>query len=408
MVPEGWERLPLARIAQVRTGIAKGKRNLKDPVGLPYLRVANVQDGKLNLTEIKTIEVERDAIPRYSLKDGDVLMTEGGDFDKLGRGDVWRSQISKCLHQNHVFAVRIDSRVMLLYYLSALAGSEYGKDYFKRCAKRSTNLASINSTQLKEFPVLIPPLIEQQKIVDILSTWDEAISATERLIENSKLHKRALMHQLLSETTRQTSELGLVRFGGVFERVRRKNIGKNNNVLTISGKLGLVSQADYFNKSIASSNLSNYTLLARGEFAYNKSYSSGYPVGAIKSLDKYDVGVVSSLYICFSISAPKQNSIDFYTHYFESGQHNLPIASIAQEDARNHGLLNVGISDFFDLDIWRPSFERQLEIAEKLNTAQAVEEMLSITLNSQRSERSALVQQLLTGKRRVNLDHAVV
>lgn len=198
MVPNGWKRKPLVQVAEVRTGVAKGKQGLKDPIEVPYLRVANVQDGHIDLSEVKKISIERHQLERYLLRKGDVLMTEGGDFDKLGRGDVWQSQIDPCLNQNHVFAVRVNEAILEPYFLAALSGSHYGKSYFLSCAKRSTNLASINSTQLKEFPVLIPPLSEQRKIAKILSTWDKAISTTERLIDNSKQQKKALMQQLLT------------------------------------------------------------------------------------------------------------------------------------------------------------------------------------------------------------------
>lgn len=180
MVPNGWERKPLEKVAEIKTGVAKGKKGLKDPIEVPYLRVANVQDGYIDLSEVKTIQIERHQLERYSLQVGDVLMTEGGDFDKLGRGDVWQGQITPCLNQNHVFAVRPNQKVLLPYFLGALSGSNYGKTYFLSCAKRSTNLASINSTQLKEFPVLTPPLPEQRKIAKILSTWDKAIATTDR------------------------------------------------------------------------------------------------------------------------------------------------------------------------------------------------------------------------------------
>lgn len=157
MLPKGWSRRPLHEVADVRTGVAKGKTGLIDPVELPYLRVANVQDSFINLSEVKTIEVERHQIDRYSLKAGDILMTEGGDFDKLGRGAVWNGTLDPCLHQNHVFAVRAKRELVNPLFLSALSGSEYGRTYFLSCAKRSTNLASINSSQLKAFPVLLPP-----------------------------------------------------------------------------------------------------------------------------------------------------------------------------------------------------------------------------------------------------------
>lgn len=192
-IPKDWERVPLQEVAEVRTGVAKGKKGLKDPVDMPYLRVANVQDGHINLSEVKTISIESHQIERYSLRAGDILMTEGGDFDKLGRGDVWNGQIDPCLHQNHVFAVRLKAKRLNPFYLTALAASEYGRTYFLSCAKRSTNLASINSSQLKAFPVLLPPLAEQGHIARILSTWDQAIATTERLLANSRKQKLALL-----------------------------------------------------------------------------------------------------------------------------------------------------------------------------------------------------------------------
>ncbi|WP_239505643.1 restriction endonuclease subunit S, partial [Providencia stuartii] len=219
MVPNGWNRIALEKIAEVRSGVAKGKKGLKAPIEVPYLRVANVQDGHVDLTEVKTIEIEQDKLERYSLKYGDVLMNEGGDYDKLGRGDVWLGQIEPCLHQNHVFAVRPNQDIVDSFFLAALAASNYGKTYFLSCAKRSTNLASINSTQIKEFPVLVPPLPEQKKIAKILSTWDKAISTTEKLIATSQQQKKALMQQLLTGKKRLLDKNG-VRFGGEWKHQR--------------------------------------------------------------------------------------------------------------------------------------------------------------------------------------------
>jgi type I restriction enzyme S subunit len=182
--------------------LAKGKQGLKDPTTLPYLRVANVQDGYLDLADIKEIQVERSEVERYRLQEADVLLTEGGDNDKLGRGDVWRGQIPVCLHQNHVFVVRTQQNVLDPYFLSALAGSSYGKLYFRRCSKQSTNLATINSTQLREFPVILPPKHEQLAIVRCLGTWDEAIALTERRIAAGQQRKQGLMQRLLTGQVR--------------------------------------------------------------------------------------------------------------------------------------------------------------------------------------------------------------
>lgn len=166
---ESWKIIPLSQLAHIQTGLAKGKKNTKRTIQMPYLRVANVQDGYLDLAEIKTISVEENKVDRYILQQEDVLFTEGGDFDKLGRGAVWQSEIEPCLHQNHVFAVRPDQSTLNAFYLAYLAGSQYGKNYFLSCSKQTTNLASINSTQLKAFPVLCPQIKEQQEIICVLT-----------------------------------------------------------------------------------------------------------------------------------------------------------------------------------------------------------------------------------------------
>jgi type I restriction enzyme S subunit len=197
-LPNGWRITLLGQVADVRKGVALGKTKLKDPVRLPYLRVANVQAGRLDLREVKTIEIERHQIERFALQPGDVLMTEGGDFDKLGRGDLWQGAITPCLHQNHVFAVRTDPAHILPGYLNALAGSAHGKRYFLSCAKRSTNLASISATQLKQFPVMLPPLAEQRIITNVLADWDQAIHLSEKLIANSRTYRAALLQRFWS------------------------------------------------------------------------------------------------------------------------------------------------------------------------------------------------------------------
>jgi len=157
---KGWKLGKLVRYAEIVSGVTKGKRyKNEDLIEIPYMRVANVQDGYFNLEEIKTIHVTQLEIEKYALVRGDILLTEGGDPDKLGRGSVWEGQIKRCIHQNHIFRVRVsDWKEANPYYLSALIGSIYGKSYFLKAAKQTTGIASINSTQLKGFPLIIPPI----------------------------------------------------------------------------------------------------------------------------------------------------------------------------------------------------------------------------------------------------------
>ncbi|MFO1294727.1 MAG: restriction endonuclease subunit S [Rubrivivax sp.] len=157
--PDAWPRAPLSAVAEVISGVAKGRRLAADEaVELPYMRVANVKDGYLDLADVKTIEIKRSEVEKLLIRPGDLLMTEGGDPDKLGRAALWAGEIEACVHQNHVFKVRSDCARLSPVYLRALAGSAYGKAYFLSVAKKTTGIASINKTQLSAFPVPLPPM----------------------------------------------------------------------------------------------------------------------------------------------------------------------------------------------------------------------------------------------------------
>lgn len=166
-IPAHWGLQRLKQLAEIRGGLTLGKRYSGELLEYPYLRVANVQDGYLKLDEILTVEVPSSESMSNLLAYGDVLMNEGGDIDKLGRGCVWREEIAPCLHQNHVFAVRphsVDSDWLALWTSTLQA-----KRYFESRAKRSTNLASISGSNIKELPVPLPPIEERFAIQEFLS-----------------------------------------------------------------------------------------------------------------------------------------------------------------------------------------------------------------------------------------------
>ena len=147
--PNKWPIAELDVVTSIGSGVTKGRKlNGGQTIEVPYLRVANVQDGRLNLSEVKMISVRADEQVKYGLLPGDLVMTEGGDPDKLGRSAIWKGEIEGCIHQNHVFRVRPHKEQVLPDYLCALSGSAYGKGYFLLVAKRTTGIASINRTQL--------------------------------------------------------------------------------------------------------------------------------------------------------------------------------------------------------------------------------------------------------------------
>ena len=162
-----YEQISLGEIASIKSGVTLGRRSLRGPtVSLPYLRVANVQDGFLNLNEVKKIEILESEIKKWLLEAGDILLTEGGDWDKLGRGTVWNNEIQPCIHQNHIFRVRLKTDNYFPEYIAAYIGSPIGKLYFQNASKQTTNLASINQQQLKAFQIPMVPKEEQKKFLN--------------------------------------------------------------------------------------------------------------------------------------------------------------------------------------------------------------------------------------------------
>ncbi|MPZ20583.1 MAG: restriction endonuclease subunit S [Luteitalea sp.] len=202
-IPAHWRFARLKDVAVVQTGLTLGKDYRGQVTAIwPYLRVANVQHGRLDLTDVKSIDVPASEVTRTTLRPGDVLMTEGGDIDKLGRGCVWRGEIPGCLHQNHIFAVRCRQDVLIPDFLVGLMVSRHGRTYFQLTAKQTTNLASTNSGTLGAFPILIPPLNEQRAITQAIkveaSRIDAAASRAAREIDIMREYRARLVADLVT------------------------------------------------------------------------------------------------------------------------------------------------------------------------------------------------------------------
>jgi len=169
------------------SGVTLGRKLRNgDTRTVPYLRVANVKDGHLDLSDVNRIEATDAEIQKLRLRFGDLLLTEGGDPDKLGRGTFWKGEIDECIHQNHIFRVRFDLEEYSPEFVSAQIGSAYGKAYFLAHAKQTTGIATINQKVLAGFPLLTPPLVEQLRIAEVL---DEQMAAVSRV-------RKALDHEL--------------------------------------------------------------------------------------------------------------------------------------------------------------------------------------------------------------------
>ena len=163
---KGWSEAKLESMADVVSGITKGRKTKsEDLTEVPYMAVSNVKDGYIDWTTVKTIEATQQEIEQYRLLADDVLMTEGGDPDKVGRGAIIKEPLENCIHQNHIFRVRLDESVVLPEFFAEYLQHQRSKRYFLGCAKQTTGIASINMTQLRALPVLMPPLSKQEEFV---------------------------------------------------------------------------------------------------------------------------------------------------------------------------------------------------------------------------------------------------
>ena len=203
-IPAHWVVGPLRWYATIQGGVAKGKSYSGDTltVDLPYLRVANVQDGHVDLSSVNTVTVALSEVDRYRLQPGDVLMNEGGDNDKLGRGTVWEGEIADCLHQNHVFAIRPNPH-LLPYWLSMFTRSSAARPYFYLYSKQSTNLASISSSNVMSCLLPLPPTGEQRQILSFLShetaRIDALVEEQQCLIELLKEKRQAVISHAVTK-----------------------------------------------------------------------------------------------------------------------------------------------------------------------------------------------------------------
>ena len=210
--------------------------------------------------------------------------------------------------------------------------------------------------KLKNIDVLYPTMEEQKEIARYFSTLDHLITLHQRKCDETKKLKKFMLQKMFPKNGEKNPEIRFAGFtddweqrklGEVCERINRKNKENESDLpLTISSQHGLIDQRDFFNKVVAAKDMSEYYLLQKGEFAYNKSYSNGYDYGSIKRLNSYEKGCLSTLYICFKLISDKVNS-DYLECYFDTLGWYHNVSQICAEGARNHGLLNVDVKAFF-------------------------------------------------------------
>ena len=327
--------------------------------------VAGGDIDKTKIKEIGTYPVIANALTKEGIVGyyNDDYRIEAPAVTVTGRGDIG---VAKARHQNFTPVVRLLS----LTTAHDVDFIEHAINNLK-IVSESTGVPQLTVPQLSNYKIHITSIIEEQKIGVFISKLDNLITLHQRKLEHLNLKKKALLQKLFPKNGERYPDLRFPGFTDAWEqrklcqittRVTRKNGGQSDLPLTISAQDGLVDQRKYFNRQVASRDMSNYYLIKKGEFAYNKSYSEGYPFGAVKRLDYYDIGALSTLYILFEITDNNISS-DFIVSYYMTHLWYKEISKRAAEGARNHGLLNISTEDFFDSELNIPnSIEEQVKI----------------------------------------------
>jgi len=300
--------------------------------------------------------------------------------------------------QLHAFVCSdlIDSEY-LAYWL------ETQRSYMESVAS-TTTIPYMNKSNCESIPVVYPPLPEQRRIAKLLSSWDRAIETIDKLTKNSEAQQHALMQKLLSGEKRLPGYEGEWRTNRINEiatRVTRKNDGGDHPILTISSTAGFVTQKDKYRRYMAGKSVENYILLKRGEFAYNKGNSKTYQFGCVFDLDTFDAALVPHVYVCFRLKPGM--SLRFFKYLFAFDYLRSQLGQLVNTGVRNNGLLNITPTQFLATTVPVPPIDEQEAISEGMAAATIHADILRRNLSALKEERTALIQQLLTGRRRVKL-----
>ena len=323
--------------------------------------------------------IKEDYYPKkYTLcKEGDIAFADASeDTNDVGKAIEFNNCAGKSIVCGlHTIHGRDRLGLTSIGFKGYLFSSKVYHDQIKSIAQ-GTKVFSIKASNFDEVILGLPKKAEQKKISSLLMAIDDRILTQSKIIEELTTLRSALYDSIFCSPEQEMPKFRIQSFSGKWQLCQlneicsRKSIKNKDNlysrVLIIAAQHGLVDQESFFKKRIASENLESYLCLEKGDFAYNKSYSSDYPWGAVKRLSNFDKGIISPLYICFT-PKPEVVDPDYLAHYFESTKWHSGISEISGEGARNHGLLNMSVIDYFNTCHRIPGLDEQKAIARRLN-----------------------------------------
>ena len=393
-----WETKFLSDLMTFKNGINASKDDYG--YGYKFINVLDIINNDFidhnNITG--SVNISENDYRKNIVEYGDILFQRSSETrEDVGQANVYIDNDKTATFGGFVIRGKKNANYNPIY-LNYLLKTSYARKEITSKSGGSTRY-NVGQNTLSSVKIMLATLPEQNKIASLLIKIDQRISTQSQIINQLESLKKGLCKKIFSQEIRFKDENGNYFFKWnktllreIAHRITTKNDENNQNVLTISAQQGLISQNDFFHKSVSSKNLKGYYLLHKNEFAYNKSYSIGYPMGAIKRLKYYEKGIVSTLYICFQLK--KGIDISFIEQYFESGNHIAELQKIAQEGARNHGLLNIALEDFFSIKLKIPEHQEQSKIANFLSSIDKKIETEKQLLKQYEKQKKYLLQNL--------------
>ena len=387
---EDWEQRKLGSLATVEMNkrIFKEQTTIKGDI--PFYKIGTFGSDADSFISRELFKEYKNKYPYPNI--GDILISASGS---IGRTVVYNGEDAYYQDSNIVWLNhngKIDNSFLLQFY-----------NQVKWAGLEGSTIKRLYNKNILETNIALPKIEEQRLIGKFFELVDRSITLHQRKLNNLKLKKKALLQKLFPKNEERYPELRFPGFTDAWEqrklsqitvRVTRKNGNQSDLPLTISAQDGLVDQRKYFNRQVASRDMSNYYLIKKGEFAYNKSYSEGYPFGAVKRLDYYDIGALSTLYILFEIT-DKNISSDFLVSYYMTHLWYKEVSKRAAEGARNHGLLNISTEDFFNSELNIPnSIEEQVKIGNLIKQFDKFITLHQRKLDHLQLQKKALLQQM--------------
>ena len=327
-----------------------------------YVRITDIDDETrlFSTADLTSPDIDLKSAENYRLQEGDIVFARTGA--SVGKTYIYKPSDGIMYYAGFLIRARIQPEYSADFVFQNTLTEQYRK--FVAITSQRSGQPGINAQEYSTFEFSVPSYAEQQQIGAFFRHLDHLITLHQRKYSRLCNVKKSMLERMFLKDGASVPEIRFAGFadaweqrklGELVDRVVRKNTNNESLLpLTISSQYGLVDQITYFNNRVASRDVSNYYLVFNGEFAYNKSTSDGFPFGAVKRLDFYEKGVLSTLYIVFAIKDPNRVDSDFLTVLFDTDRWHKGVSERAAEGARNHGLLNISAEDFFDIDVHIP------------------------------------------------------